>query len=362
MSDIQQTTDLIGRIYDAILTPGIWPSVLEDMTRQMGGVAASIHLHDPISSKNHMVAEFGTSPEWTALLLGRYAALSPIGAAVLLADIDQPVSAFDFIDEREFRESIYYKEWMAPQGYYDMMGALISKRPTEVGAISTVRTLDRGKFGPEAREFLGLIAPHVRRAVHLAGLLDHREVMVSNLETLIDALTTAAFVVDGAALVLKANVAGKALWGQSRGIVDWADGRLLFGDARANQLFRNALAARRTEPAMVPLKLADGEHRMAAVLPVDRAGDVFAVFVHALQPDIPSFGPHLMTAFQLTPREIAVLMPLLQGKDIAEAATGLGITVATARTHLQRLFEKTKTNRQADLVRTVMQALPPVRM
>jgi len=55
-----------------------------------------------------------------------------------------------------------------------------------------------------------------------------------------------------------------------------------------------------------------------------------------------------------------VVIPLLQGKDITEVAQLLGISVATARTHLQRLFEKTKTSRQADLVRVVMQIMPPV--
>ena len=44
---------------------------------------------------------------------------------------------------------------------------------------------------------------------------------------------------------------------------------------------------------------------------------------------------------------------------ISEAAETLGISPPTARTHLARLFDKTGTSRQTDLVRLAMSALAP---
>ena len=52
----------------------------------------------------------------------------------------------------------------------------------------------------------------------------------------------------------------------------------------------------------------------------------------------------------------------LGGRDgvaVAEAAETLGISLPTAKTHLARLFDKTGTSRQADLVRLAMSALAP---
>lgn len=56
------------------------------------------------------------------------------------------------------------------------------------------------------------------------------------------------------------------------------------------------------------------------------------------------------------------MVPLLQGKSPQEIADALGISMPTVRTHLQRLFEKTSADTQADLVRIVLQTMPPVRM
>jgi DNA-binding CsgD family transcriptional regulator len=44
-----------------------------------------------------------------------------------------------------------------------------------------------------------------------------------------------------------------------------------------------------------------------------------------------------------------------------ECAGKIGISQATARTHLHRVFEKTGTKRQAELVRKVLAARPVVR-
>ncbi|MCA0922049.1 helix-turn-helix transcriptional regulator [Pseudooceanicola nanhaiensis] len=55
--------------------------------------------------------------------------------------------------------------------------------------------------------------------------------------------------------------------------------------------------------------------------------------------------------FRLTPAESTLCLEILRGDGRDAAAARLGISVSTARTHLSRIFEKTGTNRQAELVR-----------
>jgi DNA-binding CsgD family transcriptional regulator len=64
--------------------------------------------------------------------------------------------------------------------------------------------------------------------------------------------------------------------------------------------------------------------------------------------------------YAITPAESRVMQLLVQGMAPAEAAEALGISLPTAKTHLARLFDKTGTSRQADLVRLAMSALAPV--
>jgi DNA-binding CsgD family transcriptional regulator len=70
---------------------------------------------------------------------------------------------------------------------------------------------------------------------------------------------------------------------------------------------------------------------------------------------------YVQQAFGLTPAETRVAMAMLDGKSLERLADELCITRNTARTHLQRLFAKTGTSRQADLIRTLLGAHPPLR-
>jgi DNA-binding CsgD family transcriptional regulator len=63
----------------------------------------------------------------------------------------------------------------------------------------------------------------------------------------------------------------------------------------------------------------------------------------------------------LTLAERRVLRTVAQGLGPQDAADELGVTLATVRTHLQNLFAKTGTARQADLLRLLMTATPPVK-
>lgn len=57
--------------------------------------------------------------------------------------------------------------------------------------------------------------------------------------------------------------------------------------------------------------------------------------------------------YNLTPCEARMLDMLFDGCSVPQAALRLGVAPSTARTHLQRLFDKTGARRQGDLLRLV---------
>lgn len=57
--------------------------------------------------------------------------------------------------------------------------------------------------------------------------------------------------------------------------------------------------------------------------------------------------------FGLTPAENRLLDCLVEGLELKDAACRLGVARTTARTHLQRIFDKTGVRRQTDLQRMV---------
>ena len=65
-------------------------------------------------------------------------------------------------------------------------------------------------------------------------------------------------------------------------------------------------------------------------------------------------APEVMArAFGLTPSELRVLFAVVEAGGVPETAEALGIGQATVKTHLHRVFCKTSTRRQAELVKLV---------
>jgi DNA-binding CsgD family transcriptional regulator len=80
-----------------------------------------------------------------------------------------------------------------------------------------------------------------------------------------------------------------------------------------------------------------------------RAAAVKAVFVSSRERGMET-ADELRRLYDLTPSEAALASILVQGSSLKEAAAELGITDNTARTHLKRIFDKTGTHRQGELV------------
>ncbi len=78
-----------------------------------------------------------------------------------------------------------------------------------------------------------------------------------------------------------------------------------------------------------------------------------ALFVCKAALDAPSPLEAIAKAYRLTPRELQVLLAVVEVGGVPEAATALGIGRTTVKTHLGHVFEKTGTKRQADLAKLV---------
>jgi DNA-binding CsgD family transcriptional regulator len=87
---------------------------------------------------------------------------------------------------------------------------------------------------------------------------------------------------------------------------------------------------------------------------------VAAVFVRQAALDLPCPLATVADHYRLTPAEMRVLMAIVEVGGVPEVAPVLGISETTVKTHLQRVFDKTGTNRQADLVKLVAGFMTPL--
>ncbi|MGA8769754.1 MAG: helix-turn-helix transcriptional regulator [Rhodomicrobium sp.] len=69
----------------------------------------------------------------------------------------------------------------------------------------------------------------------------------------------------------------------------------------------------------------------------------------------------LAEAFGLSKAEARILKALAETQDPAEAAVRLNLALSTVKSHLRKIFQKTSTSRQADLLRLVDSCRTPFR-
>jgi DNA-binding CsgD family transcriptional regulator len=377
MDEAEQISQLIGDIYDAALDRGLWRSALEKTCGFVQGACAGLVAQDPFANSGQFYFSWGVDPDYERLYLEKYIRLNPaIYAAIATSRVGEVMSTGTVMPYGEFVASRFYREWAQPQGYCDSVWTILEKSSTAVAAVSILRHERHGLADDEVRGRLGLLAPHFRRAVAIGKVIDLHKVEAAALADTLDGLGTAMFLVDTEARVVHANARGHALLGESD-VVSMLSGRLCAKDPKGDQALSDALADAQAGDAAVggkgiavPLATDGRERWIADVLPLTSgarrmAGASYAaaaaVFVRRAALDLPSPLETIANLYKLTPAEMRVLMAIVEVGGVPEVAPVLGVSETTVKTHLQRVFEKSGTNRQADLIKLVAGFMSPLR-
>ena len=93
---------------------------------------------------------------------------------------------------------------------------------------------------------------------------------------------------------------------------------------------------------------------MAAPIGSHARDAVAAIFISDPEAGLSSATEVLETVYSLTHSEAQLVRLLSEGMSLEEVAQARGVSINTARSHLKRVFSKTDTKRQGELVRLVL--------
>jgi hypothetical protein len=208
MSEIEHFSALIGCLYDASLSPGLWPSVLDDICAYVGAKIAVVVSQDAVgqSVQLHLVSTH--NPEYRESYEQKYFKLNPIFPMVQFSPIEQTIAITDVLPHEEFARTRFAREWLAPQGLIDAFFKPVEKSSITCAVFGVIRHGRQGLFDPDARKRFELLVPHVRRAVLIGKVIDLKTVEAAALGDSLDTLTSAMFLVDAAGRIVHANVSG----------------------------------------------------------------------------------------------------------------------------------------------------------
>jgi DNA-binding CsgD family transcriptional regulator len=370
---------LVGAIYDCAVNPELWSETLVKIRDKVGAAYALVGYIDatgadggipPISFRRNSP----WSEEWLFKIEEKIRRV-PFDQDLFHGPIDASWTAMMTMPEEEFKKTDIYREWVAPQDLLDTLNICYLNRSTARGVLAMPGYASRGLYGPDDRAFIERISPHIRRSIMINGLVDRTNMTIAFYRNVIDALSSAVFVVGMGRRVVFTNAASEAML-EDGNVLSKQFGALKAANPSSNgTVFEDAIdRASKGDIAVgirgigVPLIGKNGDRLAAYVLPIagkDVRGAMMAqgqciVFVAQRAEHQPMVMEILRTMFDLTVSEARVAALVAKGDGPQDIAASLGVAVNTVRAHLKHAFAKTGTHDQPALGALVNGLLPPV--
>lgn len=338
----------VGAAHAAAADPARWTEVLEAMCEALSADTAAFGLRDTEGHETGALCP-RTDPLWHAHY--REAGLHRdnfLWQAAMRAPPGSATTEAMAAPRDDYLRSALYTGFIRPQGMDAVLTLTLAKGPGGTALMTFGRRAGRDGFsGTEverAGALAGLIAGAAAAACAAGAAMFGRQ---------LDRLGAATFTCDGSGRVLSVSREAEALLAAE--VAQLCGGRLhlpgLPGLARA--------IARATLPAGA-WPCATGSDMTAPGLSVRVApwtgGESYGAGPPLALVILRRVGPGsadqsaLARRFGLTAAEARLAAGLASGEDLPAAALRLGIRLTTARTHLQRIFDKTGVRSQVSLV------------
>lgn len=277
--------------------------------------------------------------------------------------------------EAALRSSRAWLEWMAPQDMYGGLGC----RLAEIGRSQWIFDVQRGRrqeaFDAEDVALLQRLAPLLRSIALLSAEIGHVRLQRDEARDALDAVALAVILLDGDLRVAYANAEAEAILAEAEAPLGLRQGRLFARDPADQRLLRHGVEAalRDGEQALAhgPSSLLirdgrDGKPALSACIipaaPLAAATRPRRAML-ALKPlEQPAdFVASSRQLFDLTESEARFASALACGQSLTQAAAVQKVRISPARTHLARIFQKTATRQQSQLVSLLRSAVLPLR-
>lgn len=354
---------LVASIYDAAVDPLVWPGLLESLRVAFGGSAAGLLWRDEAAGQTRGLS---TRPEARPdYIRNGWDDRNPLRDGNLALPAGEVATDAMLLPRDKLLESDFYNSYLIR---YEL-AHLMALKLWHSGAEDAVMNLRRGPaqdaFGADDLAAARRLMPHLRAAMALSSRLTSTGPAQDGGTLMIEQMSTAAVLLDQSGGVLRMNGAAARIAAQHDGLAVTGNAlkaALAEDQARLSSIIGaaargDARGARRGGAAAVTRP--SGRRAFAVV--VVPLGTTFnwllprrpAAIASLTDPehDAAPMAECLRALYGLTPSEVALALAMASGRDLKQAAEGLGLTVLSARQYLTRVFQKTGVSRQAELVR-----------
>jgi DNA-binding CsgD family transcriptional regulator len=364
--------DVLDLIHEAALEPAAWERVLRRIASLTNCVAGGLTIENARTREGMPLVYFGFDEDHVEKTFAHYLPMNPLFRIAPRMTPGFIVGNGDVVPLEDFRRTEFYDGWARPQGLCCPITVVLHREGDVYCPLTLVRPDGAGDATDDERALLRRLTPHLVRAMGIGMQLDSLRHQRSAIEAALAPLALVFLLLGKDRRVVFANRAAERLFA-SGSPLRTAKGVLACSDSRSDRELQRAIlgvaAGKADSGTEIQIHRAKGRPLIATVLPVPGESRFVPDFdscaccaVLIIDPDCVqrSRTESIARRCGLTRAETNLLDSILSGTGLQHAADQLGVTQATARTHLQRVFAKTGTGRQAELVNLVMTSTPPL--
>jgi DNA-binding CsgD family transcriptional regulator len=345
----EAVADCVGAFYSAAHQTARWQDALDALVRLLDGSRACLFVYrrGPMEIVGSDDDPGFPSKEGLGAMMRE-----PQAPRLLSVEVGSVNRRNELLDEPLFRRGELWQDWFRPR---DMHDSLFCRLPGERNS-TTYLDVNRGPRQPEMggaeRQLVGTIARHVARADAIGARMAAAKILRNTRH----AGVTGGMLVSGSGRVISIDDAAASALEADHAPLRLVGGKLTAKAPLDHLALSSAIEAccpRHDETLPAPgTTMAVGCGPSAwtiAVSPASlsmdgRSRSETAALVHLLDT---ACG---WASFGLTGAETALARLIVGGQSLKSAANDTGITYKSARTYLDRIFAKTSTHRQAELV------------
>jgi DNA-binding CsgD family transcriptional regulator len=362
---------LINRIYSAAEDPEMWPGVLQSLCSRFSASKSVVICYDFVDRRGSRILDSNPDP-YFAEMTTRYASKNPW---LRHDEMYRPGNVFlgdEVVAPADLLATEFYQEFLLPQDCFHRLCGVITRAGNKTTFLAVHRPRASAPFTESDERRMQVLLPHLQGSLRLQfEILQYRD-RGQLLLDLIDRLPIAVLLVGPDGRIASANRQAEEILAERDGL--HGVGRWLCTADRVEQAELRRLIACTASFRLDTIGDAGGDlaisrpsgrrSLMVAVIPLGHAiGNSFAtpdglaaVIVRDPEAETQS-GPHRFAAmYHLTPAEERLFALIARGMSLQEAREHLGVSKNTARSHMKRIYLKTETHRQADLVRLYFSA------
>lgn len=346
----------VDLIYEAAFRPELWREALLNVAAATGCASGALGVWNDLGAPQG----FRATPTVEAIVAKHFAGAdaepSPRFGALHRANYPGFIAIDSLLSAEELNRDRVQQD-LRGIGLEAQAASAISMPTGDLVCFSFERHVSRGQFSDASLEGLNALRPHLARAGMVAARMRLEEAR-STVATL-SSLGLPASVLTRQGRVIATN---EEFDRHDETFLATALGGLAIGEHVANELFQSAMRVAMTteEPGIRSIAVTPNALRAAMVLhllPLRRSaheifsgGDLLvvatSVSAHASVPE----ASILRALFDLAPAEVKLAISLATGSTLQDAARESNIQITTARTYLDRIFRKTGTHQQSQLV------------